>query len=294
MRIIALLPFLLGIAAINAGEIHDACEKGDVDRVKKLLGEDKMRLESLGDSKRTPIHFAAEHSSEVLKVLIESGADVHALDSMGYPPIFYAANSRQRSEMLERAGANIKYVAKHKLVAGTETTYIQVAASARSNRAETLQLALERGFDVSGKNQAGQEQSLTPLDFAAIAGIAENIEFLIAKGAAINKSKSAFSALHWAAARNRPDAVAVLLKHGADPNGKEEGGMTPLFLCAMPGGGPEAAKILLDAKVDPNVRVNGITPLGWNIRSLKTEKDKTLRKKREELSELLRKYGAIE
>merc|ERR1712015_451281 len=53
------------------------------------------------------------------------------------------------------------------------------------------------------------------------------VEFLCAKGADVNKGQRS-SSLHYAACFGRPGIGKVLLRHGANPDLRDEDGKTPL------------------------------------------------------------------
>ena len=78
--------------------------QGDVDTVKKLieLGED-VNQKSLG---KAPIHYAARYNkAEVLKVLIENGADLKKRCDGGMTAMKYAklSNATEAQAVLEAA-----------------------------------------------------------------------------------------------------------------------------------------------------------------------------------------------
>ena len=67
----------------------------------------------------------------------------------------------------------------------------------------------------------------TLLNWASAFGTQEMVEFLCAKGADVNKGQRS-SSLHYAACFGRPAIGRVLLRHGANPDLRDEDGKTPL------------------------------------------------------------------
>jgi ankyrin repeat protein len=76
--------------------------------------------------------------------------------------------------------------------------------------------------------------------------------------------------LHGATYLNRPEVVECLLERGADPNSRDNAGLTALHLAAG-NGWVECARALLEGGADANARTNtqgvpdawrGVTPLG--------------------------------
>lgn len=90
-------------------EVSSFCKaimQGDIDTVKKLiaLGED-VNQKSLG---MAPIHFAARYNQpEILKLLIENGANIKQRSDKGYTAKKYAELSNA-TEALEVLNAAVK------------------------------------------------------------------------------------------------------------------------------------------------------------------------------------------
>uniref|UniRef100_A0A8D8T0U6 E3 ubiquitin-protein ligase n=1 Tax=Cacopsylla melanoneura TaxID=428564 RepID=A0A8D8T0U6_9HEMI len=67
----------------------------------------------------------------------------------------------------------------------------------------------------------------TLLNWASAFGTQEMVEFLCERGADVNKGQRS-SSLHYAACFGRPSVAKVLLRHGANPDLRDEDGKTPL------------------------------------------------------------------
>lgn len=67
----------------------------------------------------------------------------------------------------------------------------------------------------------------TLLNWASAFGTLEMVEYLCDKEADVNKGQRS-SSLHYAACFGRPSIAKVLLKHGANPDLRDEDGKTPL------------------------------------------------------------------
>ncbi|GFV25349.1 e3 ubiquitin-protein ligase HECTD1 [Trichonephila clavipes] len=79
------------------------------------------------------------------------------------------------------------------------------------------------GIEVNFMDDVGQ----TLLNWASAFGTQEMVEFLCDRGADVNKGQRS-SSLHYAACFGRPGVAKVLLRHGANPDLRDEDGKTPL------------------------------------------------------------------
>lgn len=105
-----------------------------------------------------------------------------------------------------------------------ERTHRQLIDCIRSKDSEALIEAIEMGgIDVNCMDDVGQ----TLLNWASAFGTFEMVEYLCEKGADVNKGQRS-SSLHYAACFGRPSIAKVLLKHGANPDLRDEDGKTPL------------------------------------------------------------------
>ncbi|GKE82010.1 serine/threonine-protein kinase STY8, partial [Tanacetum coccineum] len=81
--------------------------QNDPTAVKKLLDEDESLVNARDYDNRTPLHVASLHGwIDVAKVLIESGADVNALDRWKNTPLADAEGARKHNmiELLKSYG----------------------------------------------------------------------------------------------------------------------------------------------------------------------------------------------
>ena len=108
------LAIMLASLAANThafcGEIHDAAQKGDVERVKALLNENLELVSSKDQKDWTPLHYAVGFGhSDVAKLLLAHKADVNAKEKNGGIPLMFAAGNGQRemAEFLLAHGADV-------------------------------------------------------------------------------------------------------------------------------------------------------------------------------------------
>jgi len=112
-------------------------------------------------------------------------------------------------------------------------------------------------------NAKGENQK-TPLHWAAEAGHAEIVEFLVSKGAEINiLNVISETPLHYAAVYGHKGIVELLLKKGAKVNIVDHAKRTPLFMTAFYGR-KGIVKLLLDTGAQVDLKdERGNTPLRW-------------------------------
>ncbi|MFH1921664.1 MAG: ankyrin repeat domain-containing protein, partial [Planctomycetota bacterium] len=72
--------------------LFEACEVGDVGRVRELLGADATLAKVKEVGHIMPLHgAAAQGHKEIVELLVQAGADVNAANQWGVTPIYFAA-----------------------------------------------------------------------------------------------------------------------------------------------------------------------------------------------------------
>ena len=231
--------------------------KSDNKALLRSLISQKADLNAAPADGDTPLHWAVENDDlEAVDLLLKGGAHVDAADRDGMTPLFYAVTNGNASitERLLTGGANPNGAAQ----AGD--TLLMIAARGKS--IDILQALLGKGADVNAADQTAQE---TPLMWAVHANNVTAVKILLDHQAQVNARtrEGEMPPRRPPGAGGGSHGVGIVRGGWPDSGYQPEGpgGVSALLLAAREGR-LEIAKILLDAKADPNqVDINGITPL---------------------------------
>lgn len=214
-----------------ATSIFQAAESGDVDRVRDLVEEQPSLVDAMDARTLTALHYAAaEGHADVVRALLERGADANNTALGGVTPLFVAA-----------AGGHAEVVALL-LDSGARpdgrTPWNPLRVAASEGHPRVVEALLSGGASPEGHN-------VPPLMAAAAAGSIESMELLVAAGAKVNRVTldDFSSALTVAAAQGQVAAVEWLVSHGADLHHDDAHGRTALRL-AEENGHPNVADVL--------------------------------------------------
>jgi len=257
-RILRLAAVLLFALARNGpaygGEIHDAAERGAVEKVKALLKANPDLVNRITPTNEwTPLMYAAGHGhQDVAELLLANQADPNAKDVFGFTPLVYVADFGKK----DMAGLLVAYKGDvNARTKGGETALLRAAATGNQ---EVAELVLLNHADVNATNNLGQ----TPL---IVARKKDMVELLLANGADVNAedARGMTPLLMAVQLPQLKDVIAPLLDrkamihlHQANP------GETPLWCAVMAGNQDGVASLLSTTKDDINAKTsNGCTPL---------------------------------
>uniref|UniRef100_A0A8D8A120 Ankyrin-1 n=1 Tax=Culex pipiens TaxID=7175 RepID=A0A8D8A120_CULPI len=157
-------------------------------------------------STKTALHIAAQRGhNDVIKLLINSKADVNIQNGKGQSPLHFSPTPKTYN-LLVREGAN------ENVTDCNGNTVLHIAA--RDNRLELVEFLLnKKSSDVDCKNRIGQ----TAFHFASYGGHERIVELLIRKNANINvKDNLAKTAIFYAVKREHSSMIRCLKKHSAE------------------------------------------------------------------------------
>ena len=204
---------------LDLSAIHVAAECGHVQVVEILLsyGADKEMV-SGGSLRTRPLHVAvrAGHVAMV-RYLLDNGTNVAAVDGNGAQAIHVAAECGSKVILSLLLGRGVTIGSTR--ADGAQPLHL---ASQRWDGANFIKFVCSQGANIEAETGKGY----TPLYYASIDNIVDNMKALLELGAA--HSPQGPSILGKAIERGHLQATRLLLESGADPNHPVDGERTAL------------------------------------------------------------------
>lgn len=222
-------------------EFYDAVRKGNLDLVEKMLSADPSLINKK-DEDCTPLNWAAEAGQfEMVKYLINKGADVNSRNDIKDTPLKRACSmitdKKEQSavyytiaKLLIEHGADVNAKCGVSAWGGFDLNQTPLHSAAKNGNFVMVKLLVEYGADVNAKNW----QQYTPLHEAVRHYETEDmVNYLISKGAdveAIAKDKDTPTSLFMAIAGGYERNAEVIISRGANIYAKNNKGENPLDL----------------------------------------------------------------
>jgi ankyrin repeat protein len=247
---------------------HAAVIKGRTECIELLLGDDKVFVNTVHDSENglTALMMASScgHSKSV-SMLIKNGADLDRKDALGSTALHHAANSG-RTECIEVLLGIDKVLVNAANGKGVTALHL----SCMNGHNKSVSMLIKNGADPALKDNDG----LTSLHHAANNGHKATLILLIKREATLDIDNDGNTPLHHAAANGRTDCIEALLgKDKVLVNCANGEGMTALHLACMYGR-RESMSMLIKNGADPNLKNNsGVTALEMKIKSVQNNTD---------------------
>jgi ankyrin repeat protein len=171
---------------------------------------------------RTPLYFAGA-DLDVIKLLVEKGADINAQDKYSRPilepAVFGGRFNTNNVDYLIEKGINIPKP-------DSEIDQPMFFRTLERGQKNIFDAMVKQGYDVFCKDAGGFSILLK----AAMNNMKEMIDFLISRGAEIKTAdKTGKTALHHAVIREYYELTKYLLSKGFDVNDADREGLTPYY-----------------------------------------------------------------
>ncbi|KAF7180031.1 hypothetical protein CNMCM7691_009084 [Aspergillus felis] len=192
-------------------------------------------------------------TSNIVKMLVEAGADLEAKNAMDETPLARAATNGSESavRLLLEKGANVE--------SRDKSGFVPLLSAAWKGHTAVVCLLLEYGAKIDSTN--GNDN--TALMLAADNGHHETILSLLARSAEINRVNHAHqTALSCAAEKGHDKTVETLLQYGAEVDLPDHTGRTPI-LCAVQNEHERCVELLVPCADVTRGDIEGRTPLWW-------------------------------
>lgn len=255
---------------MNLRGLKELIRAGELDAVRAAVDADPDLVQTRDPDpdqwdEKTALHCAARHAQlEIVKLLVERGAEVYSNPMNSYPPVF-VANAYQSF----RNRPNAQHVVDYFL------NEIPEKADGTNKLGATINIAAREGWTgIVRKHIALDPLSVfqrgwigdSPLHWPSHNGHTEIVTMLLDAGAGIEADEIncyGGKPLHWAS-EHEPHIVKLLLERGADVNSvnthaeSDFFGITPLLMNAlMTDDCAEATLLLVDAGADTTVTYRG-------------------------------------
>lgn len=238
-------------------ELFAAIRRNDSSQVSRLLALDidVNAADQLGET--LLMHAALHVGPEVMRWLLDRGADPNLANHAGATPLMRATADLRKVRLLIEAGVRVD----HQSQLGRTALLI---AARRPGAGQIVKELLAAGADPNVEDERG----VTPLMEAARAGDVASLRILIGAGVEINQTRNNGRTALIAAVRSREqEAVQLLLDHGADVNiqaleGVSSNSEDTALTMAAARGVPGIVRALIEQGADIEVRnAIGYTPL---------------------------------
>jgi ankyrin repeat protein len=203
------------------GEIHAAARSGDLTKLKSLISINRSLVRANGWFGTKPLHYAARNGSlECVKFLVKNGADVNDLCIGNRTSAIFEASTEEVARFLIEKGARLNII--------SSLGRVPLDYAIQGQHVEVISYLLSCGVDVNYTGEIKFTRS-TMLEWAiseitlskgnAVIETSKNILEILLKAGGIPNQKcvAGSTVLHLAVTRKLKSIVELLLSYGADP-----------------------------------------------------------------------------
>ncbi len=276
-----------------AQSIFPAIERGDRGALRRLIEGNPATLKDTTFGGNTPLHYALARpeQTEIIRLLLELGADPNARNASGAPPLHFlldvGARNRPDSTVIEAARILIEEGAE---ADGEDAAGIPPMIRALPRRSIPIIAALiEAGANINvtasgwtavdvaiGRNdttlarylesRGGVQTGRSEIFSAVLRADTALLAAMLKEDPSLTRSTTieGASLLHVAATVRDTSVAGLILRRGATTSARDGKRRTPLHWAAV-AGNTAAVELLLARKADIEARdVTGLTPLAMN------------------------------
>ncbi len=229
--------------------LFNAVAKGDIEGVKKRLDDHPDAISAILDGKSLLGAALGRGNPELVRLLIERGADVNETLPNGYSPLFVACINRDvmSAQILIKKGANLENASPE--------GFTPLMAACQSGSAEVVELLLSYGVNMDRKDN---HKGMTALHIAAYASNPWIIHMLLAKGMRPDvRDNMRVTPLGIC---QSAECATLLIDAGADVNAGFSDGHCPLSVACMTGN-LSTGELLLKKGADPDTLDPDMVPM---------------------------------
>ena len=231
------------------------------------MAEMQDALQAQDRSGSTPLHEAVRYGRlEIVKMLLEKGARVNALDSLGKTPLLLIIPKKVQQDIYQTLiehGANIS----QKDMYGD--TVLHVATMCRASK-DIIEFLLASGAPINERNKQG----VTPLALAIDQDRGDYALLYANHGADIHAEDMQGNSPLMLALRNKtPDMLLSIITEDTIKS-RDSAGNTPLHVAIMMDASMDYINIIVDSMIKNHVDINARNKSGDSALYLTVEKNK--------------------
>jgi ankyrin repeat protein len=159
--------------------LHTAALTNEAELVEFLIARGAA-IDARDHAGSTPLHLAALNGNyNIVKLLVSAGSDINIRNKCGWTPLHYA--TLWQNGNLDRQGLVIEFLfdSGAELDIASHSIWLLLRYAVYVSNTGLIERILSEGGNINTRD----DQGLTPLDYAIVAGDTKLIEFLRARGA---------------------------------------------------------------------------------------------------------------